>query len=54
MIVDFSLEQLDNFSLKGGNESVVATNVVSRSLGGDGSKILVLTGKEDLLESKWV
>jgi len=54
MVVDFSLEKLDNFSLKRGNKSVVAANVVSRSLGGNSSKILVLAGKEDLLEPKWV
>lgn len=52
MEVDFSLEQLHNFSLEGRNESVVAAYVVGGSLGGNSSQVLVLTRKEDLLEPR--
>ena len=51
MVVDFSFEELDNFSLKGGDQSVVAANIVGGSLSGYSPQVLILAGKEDLLES---
>lgn len=39
-----------NLSLEGGHESVVAAHVVGGALGGSASQVLVLAGKQDLVE----